>query len=389
MTELKDYSGAFKPDAVYQDFSSETLARLSDAYVRIYLMTDGLWWGIAREKFGDQEAFQILKSNCLNTAKSAPMLIMGALNIQGNDVANLFKCIQMNIAYPGGPMNARWELKNPNRGVLTVLSFSGLDYFKKHFPDRVDQLCRDLIVPYVTEYTKSLNPEIQVTPVEVPPHKREKEFAFRLEFELDVKVSEKKEAQDSGSHKQSETGKLVDYSGAFNPDLRCQDLSSEALGRLCNAQSMIYLAVLAPWDAIPRARLDFQEALKTQKSFWAASGPHELKWISKALELRSKDVSSVFKFLQMHPGFNKSLFNIQWDLKDATHGIMTVPHCHGLDYLAMQNATEWIEPMCQTIEFEAFKHYASFFNPEIKVTPLIVPPHDRQDEISCQWEFKV
>jgi hypothetical protein len=46
--------------------------------------------------------------------------------------------------------------------------------------------------------------------------------------------------------------------------------------------------------------------------------------------------------------------------------------------------------VCQTMEVEAIKGYAKFFNPAIKVTPLKLPPRKSRDEVPhCQFEFSL
>jgi len=43
MADLVDYSGEFRPNIKYQDFSKEALARLLTQYARLGLALDG-WW---------------------------------------------------------------------------------------------------------------------------------------------------------------------------------------------------------------------------------------------------------------------------------------------------------------------------------------------------------
>ena len=187
MAKLADYSGKFDPNAKYANFSSEALGRLMDGWARIFLLLDGLWWGHVTERFSARDAFEIDKANWVRLARPETNWIRKALNIKGDNIETLFKIMQMDPGFPQGPLVAQWELKNPNHGVITVLKCSGKDWYEQNIPEWVEPLCQDLDATAFAEYSKCINPDIQVIPLVVPHHDREDEFACKFEFKLQKK----------------------------------------------------------------------------------------------------------------------------------------------------------------------------------------------------------
>jgi hypothetical protein len=45
--------------------------------------------------------------------------------------------------------------------------------------------------------------------------------------------------------------------------------------------------------------------------------------------------------------------------------------------------------ICQEMEPKIMGIVAHYFNPNIRVTPLKMPPRKSKDEIPCKWEFKL
>jgi hypothetical protein len=69
-------------------------------------------------------------------------------------------------------------------------------------------------------------------------------------------------------------------------------------------------------------------------------------------------------------------------------GILTVVRCPTLE--AMEKEGEEREKtFCKDVESTIFKMYVDYFNPQIGVQYLKLPPRKNNDEIACQWEFKM
>ena len=181
---------------------------------------------------------------------------------------------------------------------------------------------------------------------------------------------------------------LPDYSGDFDPNLKLQDFSKEALIKLLLAAGKLYTGVDPLWVAAMRERFGDRVAFDYDKEIWQTGTLSEVHRTTRALNITGNDVAAVFKFLQFSPGFGV-LFDIDWDLRDSHYGIMTVTRCSGVVWWERNNDHALQKFTCEEIEVPMFQRIAEYFNPNMKATALKLPPRKGPDDIACQWEFKV
>lgn len=181
---------------------------------------------------------------------------------------------------------------------------------------------------------------------------------------------------------------LQDYSGEFMPDIKYQDFSKDALARLLTEYARLDLALDAWWQDTVREKYDEKIAIELELAVWARGVPYQQQRVIEALNIRGHDVAACFKELQMDPQFRPPMFDISWDLKNSNHGIFTLNRCKAVDYFEKQGDTKTMLAMCD-LDWKAFERIARFFNPDMKVTALKLPPRKSNDDIACQWEFKL
>jgi hypothetical protein len=181
---------------------------------------------------------------------------------------------------------------------------------------------------------------------------------------------------------------LPDYSGIFDPELKLQDFSKDALIRLLAAASKLYVGVGPMWVAAMRERFGDRTAFDYDKEIWQAGTLSEVRRVAKALNIAGNDVEAVFKYFQFSPGFGV-LFDIDWDLKSRDHGIMTVTRCSGVVWWERTGDKALQKYTCEEVEVPMFQRIAEYFNPNMKATALKLPPRKGEDDIACQWEFKI
>ena len=181
---------------------------------------------------------------------------------------------------------------------------------------------------------------------------------------------------------------LEDYSGKFDPQLKLQDFSQDALIRLLVAASRLYTGVDPLWVAAMRKRFGDRVAFDYDKEIWQAGTLNEVRRVTKAMNIQGNDVAALFKYFQFSPGFGV-LFDIDWDLKDNNYGIMTVTRCSGVLWWERTKEHALQKFTCEEIEVPMFQRIAEYFNPSMKATPLKLPPRKDEDDIACRWEFKI
>lgn len=179
-----------------------------------------------------------------------------------------------------------------------------------------------------------------------------------------------------------------DYRGPFDPNLRYEDFSKEALIKLLVQYSSSYQMLLGAWYDVMRNKYGDKAAIECDIAQWMITGPMVARFVSKGLDIEGDDVEALFKRFQVDPGFPLGLFDIEWDLKNPNHGVFTVKKCRGLEFYEKEGKG-FDYPLCHEVEPPTFTNTAHWTNPNIKVTPLKLPPRKSRDEIACQWEFKL
>jgi len=187
MKELKDYSGEFRGDIRLEDFSKDTLLRLLYATARQYLGIDAVWNSVVKEKFGGHIARDLEMEVWRRATSTEVLRTMGAMNIQGDDIAALLKVLQ---CAPGtaGIMDLDCEMRGKNHGILTVKRCSSLEYFERHGDiEGIRFACQQLETEVgYPETAHAVNPKIEVTPLKRPPRQSKDEIACQWEFKLET-----------------------------------------------------------------------------------------------------------------------------------------------------------------------------------------------------------
>ncbi|MFC1944875.1 DUF6125 family protein [Chloroflexota bacterium] len=185
MAELNDYSGEFNPKAKYQDFSKEALADLLTEYARLGLALDLRWYAVIRERHSEQEAIECERAVAVKKIPHRQQRIMEALHIQGNDIANCLKAIQMDIGACPNICDVGWELKNPNYGIYTINHCAALGSYERHGEVvTMDNICHTCSSD-LNRVAKFFNPQITVKPLKLPPRKSEGEICCIWEFKIE------------------------------------------------------------------------------------------------------------------------------------------------------------------------------------------------------------
>ena len=178
--------------------------------------------------------------------------------------------------------------------------------------------------------------------------------------------------------------KMDDYSGEFLPELKLSDFSPDALARLLKLYAKLYIALDGIWYLTLKERLGSDEALACDIKAWERNCKYEMARIKRHLKIRGNDVAALMKALQFCPWCLMMEYHI--DIKDSNSALMTVTYCPTLDALEQEGKGRENE-ICRIVEPTVLKAYASFFDPNIKVNGLKLPPRKNKDDICCQWEF--
>lgn len=181
---------------------------------------------------------------------------------------------------------------------------------------------------------------------------------------------------------------MNDYSGPFKPDLRWEDFSKDILGEYAREISRIYVLLGGIWFGYLRERFSAQRADELHMELWETLGnKHEFNRPRAAMGICGRDVESFLKFMQVDPGVGM-IFDIDCELKDKNHGILTIKMCTALRFAERHGDTEAQENGCG-IDVWAIPKTVRSLHPDMVAIPLKLPPRKSPDEPACIWEIKM
>lgn len=180
---------------------------------------------------------------------------------------------------------------------------------------------------------------------------------------------------------------LNDYSGPFDPNLKFEDFSKEFLLKLMSVWQYAWLHMSSAWYRAVRERSGTQAANDCELAAWLTVGERVNPRYAKIANIKLNTVLDSLKCLQL-PLDNTTgvIFPATYEAKNPNHVVWTVMRCKVLEKLEKEEP-ERIHQMCHITEKAVMEKY--LINPKIRVTPLKLPPRQSQEEIACQWEFKL
>jgi len=179
-------------------------------------------------------------------------------------------------------------------------------------------------------------------------------------------------------------GAMKDYSGDFKSDLKFEDFSPEFLRELIKIYGKFYIAIDGFWYLGVKEHIDNETALKVDLWAWDKATRYELKRLAAMAGIEGDGIDTVFKFLQLVPWMQVTEYRAE--MESPKRGVLTVTKCSILEALEREGQGREAE-ICSQVDSAVLRRYAEFFNPNIKVEPVFLPPREDRAGICCQWEF--
>ncbi|HDP23946.1 MAG TPA: hypothetical protein ENN34_00735 [Deltaproteobacteria bacterium] len=179
-------------------------------------------------------------------------------------------------------------------------------------------------------------------------------------------------------------GTLTDYSGAFCPGLTWTEFSPEKLHETLALYRRMFLAIDGFWFLGVRDRFGEDTALDVDLWAWQKYFRYEIKQLRELFSIEGNDVEALFKLMQLSAWAGN--MDVEWDLKNRSHGIARVVKCHTLSVL-LRERTGRETRFCRDIEQKMFDIQTACLNPEMKAQPLRLPPETLGTGICCEWEL--
>lgn len=181
---------------------------------------------------------------------------------------------------------------------------------------------------------------------------------------------------------------LEDYSGPYKPDLRWEDFSKDFLVKLMRSWQTAYLTLSEFWHDAVKERFGSEAADGCDLAVWLRVGEQVVPRFAKVAGIQLNTVLDSLKLTDVCPDskLGSGLFEGAIDIINENHVIATTTKCRVLEALE-KTEPDRIGWFCHVMEPQIMPKY--FNNPNIKVTPLKLPPRESPDEIPCQFEIKL
>jgi hypothetical protein len=162
----------------------------------------------------------------------------------------------------------------------------------------------------------------------------------------------------------------------------------KTLALLWNYAALAYMLGTDRWYTGIRAQYGDDVAQELEKDVWIDRGAaeHDLGIGQQAMGVTGDDVESLLRSFQFAPG-EVGILDVEFELIDATHGIMTHHACPALD--RFEHFDDVRQKHCCDICIAGMPISGEMLNQRIECKPLKLPPRVDANDIACRWEYRI
>jgi len=179
---------------------------------------------------------------------------------------------------------------------------------------------------------------------------------------------------------------VVDYSGDFDPEFSHAKLSKETLLKLREVYANYMRVIDGYWYLVVKEKWGNEVALEYDIAVWEKAVLFKLKATTEALNIHGEDVMTVLKYFQCNPWW--ALSDSKIEVLGENHAIITEITCPTLATLEREGKGRE-ELHCSQVCPKIKRVRVNYFNPEIRLNMIQIPPRDDKNDICCQWELKL
>ncbi|MFC2000798.1 DUF6125 family protein [Chloroflexota bacterium] len=184
MAELNDYSGPFKPDLTFDDFSKEFLLKLMTLWQFAWLHMNTSWFEVVKERFGIDAAIKCNLQAIVEASERVYPRYPKVAGYEPTTVREAMKSLQLGtVNNIGGLFPSEYEFKSDNHLIWTIVQCRGLLAHERRAPEMIYPTCHILEKAILKK--QLINPRIKVTPLKLPPRESYDEIACQWELKLE------------------------------------------------------------------------------------------------------------------------------------------------------------------------------------------------------------
>lgn len=172
MTERKpreDYSGDFDPDFRFEDLSKEALVRLVREYALIVHLLDRSTLIAVGMRYGQRVVEEIAIEEWKGASPVYTERVRQIMNIEGDGVSAIFKCLQLDPGFAQHYMDVEYELISETHGFFQLRSCGALLDVEPFGERSIKGMCHTIEDGTFDITAQAVNPKARVRPVHRPP----------------------------------------------------------------------------------------------------------------------------------------------------------------------------------------------------------------------------
>ncbi len=184
---------------------------------------------------------------------------------------------------------------------------------------------------------------------------------------------------------------LENYYGPFKADLRMTDFSREQLARMQLMAHEYFLLLIEAWAKEVAMRHGMDEMQEIQLALWGGGVLEETKAIkAKYMGDLGNDVAAFMKDIQIDTtSLPRKYFEQTFVMPEKDVGIMTFVRCKAVDDYEALGRPDILEKHCQSTCPDSMIKTAKYYNPNMKVEILAIPPRKSKDDVCCKWRLSM
>jgi len=165
-----------------------------------------------------------------------------------------------------------------------------------------------------------------------------------------------------------------------------ESCSREKLTALLVFYSRLYMLLDGHWYLSVKQRLGDEQAVDIDLQVWDKQERKEVEGLAKLLDFQSRDVVSLMELSAIMPSSAGSKGYIE--IKNRNDCTFSITYCPIVKTLEKEGKGRE-KTQCEVICRRLMTNMAISFNPGIEVKQIKMPPRQNQDEVYCQWQFKL
>ena len=398
--ELQDYSGPFKVDLKYTDFSREQLSNMLIMAHHYHYAMQKAYRNYVYNQFGYEgviESEEKIWGRMM--LKESHNIIKNTMKINGKNLEAFMKHWQVDLnSLPGDHCEVIFEMPYRRQGIVTYNRCPLVAEYEAN--GRIDELhgvCMTRCLDVIERKAQLFNPDLGVNVITIPPRQSENHICCKFEIYYKSQGSQITEDVNSeidpdkwdvrGELLVSPDVKLDDYSKQFRPDLRLTDFSREQLAQMYLSIHNYNFAMLKSYGAWCKDKLGGENITTMHSDVWSDELHIDAqKIMARHLNTSGEGIDSFLKAFQVDITMQPPNFDMNFEMPSEDHCIITFNRCSAVTAMELTGQREQMEKCC-AMDMSIFNRSAAIHDPNMKLNFLQMLPRPAKDSVCCKWEI--